>query len=207
MSLSDPMPGRRGETGAEDAPGPSGRGVLDRGEFAALTTRHRRSLWALAAGVLGRPDEVDDVLQEAAMIGLSKLEQFDPDTSFPAWMGQIVKHVALNRGRLRQRRRTEPTDPVVLDESHVHDDCFAVDVDDLEAGLPAAVDDELLHALQRLQPTPRACLLLRALADLDYASIGAMLDVVPQTAMRHVHRARIELQRVLTPFDPERCRA
>lgn len=182
-------------------PGPR-MAPLSRDEFATLWQRHGRIFWALAAGVLGRPDEIEDVLQDAAMIGISKLAEFERDTSFTAWMGRVVRFVALNRGRLRMRRQTEATDPVVLDQAiaaPVRGLADASGADGDLAFLASQIDDELLAALSRLKTKPRACLLLRALAELDYDAIGEVLGIRSGTAMSHVHRARGELQRTLAP--------
>ncbi|MBT8485493.1 MAG: RNA polymerase subunit sigma-70, partial [Phycisphaerae bacterium] len=67
--------------------------------FAEAFSTHARALWCVAAGILGHRDVVEDVLQEGALIALRKLDQFDPDTSFFAWMGRIVRYVALNQAR------------------------------------------------------------------------------------------------------------
>jgi len=71
--------------------------------FASVFTACSRALWCIAAGVLGTAEQAEDVLQEGAMIALGKLDQFDADTSFVAWMGTIVRFVALNHARRRQR--------------------------------------------------------------------------------------------------------
>ena len=89
MTVPETPPSRGGvpsTDGTADGPGST---RLDRQEFADLVQRHGRALWALAAGTLGRPDDIEDVLQEAAMIGLQKLEQFERGTSFSAWMGWL----------------------------------------------------------------------------------------------------------------------
>ena len=85
--------------------------------FAGQFTACSRTLWCVAAAILGRPGLAEDVLQEAAVIALRKLDQFDPDTSFPAWMTQIVRYVALNHARSRSRHDTVAVDPLQLDET------------------------------------------------------------------------------------------
>src|SRR6267142_2524601 len=73
---------------------------------AAFATQYQgswRALWCIAAAVVGDRAQADDVLQEAAMIALGKLSQFDPASNFVAWMGQIVRFVALNHSRRRNR--------------------------------------------------------------------------------------------------------
>lgn len=181
------------------ASGPSA--PLTGDEFANRFEKVGRTLWALAASTLGRPDEVEDILQEAAMIGFSRITQFDRDTSFAAWMGRIVRFVALNRARLKQRRRTESVDPTDLDraianESPPTDGRVAAVAGNFDAALQH-IDDEIFAALGRLRPRPRTCLLLRVLGELDYETIGAILGIPSGTAMSHVHRARSELQTTL----------
>ena len=73
--------------------------------FASRFTACSRTLWCIATAILGRSGPAEDVLQEAALIALRKLHDFDPDTSFTAWMGQIVRFVALNHGRRRAHGR------------------------------------------------------------------------------------------------------
>lgn len=171
---------------------------LSRDEYASRFEACAGSLWTLAAGVLGGPAGAEDVLQEACLIGLEKRDQVRIDGDFRAWMGRIVRFVALNRLRRRARRRTRAEDPEVLDGAF--------------AGRPAALaetgvgargelgddgghfDDELFAALGELKPRARAGLLLRVVQELSYREIGGVLGVPEGTAMSDVHRARRELR-------------
>ena len=47
-----------------------------------------------------------------------------------------------------------------------------------------------MRALDTLEETPRACLLLRVLNELSYKEIGQVLDIPEGTAMSHVFRCR-----------------
>jgi DNA-directed RNA polymerase specialized sigma24 family protein len=87
-----------------------GEPPLSDSEFAAAFEAATPTLWCIAAGVLGTRRDVDDVLQNAAVIGLKKLESFERGTSFVAWMGQIVRNVARNRARQVRRERSTPLD-------------------------------------------------------------------------------------------------
>ncbi len=59
--------------------------------FASRFTACSRTLWCIAAAIVGGPDGAEDVLQEAALIAFRKLDQFDPDTTLSFWMAQIVR--------------------------------------------------------------------------------------------------------------------
>ena len=181
-------------------------------QFAELFQESWRTLWCVTAAVLGGHDEVEDVLQEAALIAIGKLGDFDPRTNFVAWMAQIVRYTALNTARRRARRRAVTS---------IHDDLLeqpagsehrgngstsASGKGDLRA-YEEAFDDRLLGALRLLDQTPRACLLLRTVEGLSYREISDVLGIPEGTAMSHVHRTRQALRERLAPSQRSNSRA
>lgn len=133
------------------------------------------------------------------MVALGKLHEFDATTSFTAWVGQIVRFLALNERRRRGREREA-----------LADSSFAAAVEPLPlkpATRPGGVsskgelksdqalfDDELAEAVRSLDEMPRSCLLLRVIMDLSYKDIAHVLSIPEGTAMSHVHRARRALR-------------
>jgi RNA polymerase sigma-70 factor, ECF subfamily len=173
--------------------------------FASRFTACSRTLWCIAAAILNDRTQAEDVLQEAALIALRKLDQFDPDTAFVAWMGQIVRYVALNHARRRTNARTVPVDPGRLDEVVARIEpgpAGTVGGRGEVAADRAGFDDELLAALNELPEDARACLLLRTVLDMPYREIARVLDVPEGTAMSHVHRARAALRARLADRTP-----
>ncbi len=181
------------------------RTALDRDAFAARLAAAAPALWTVAAAVLGDRGRAEDVVQEAALIALGKLERFDPRTSFSAWMGAIVRNVARNEARKRGRQATQALPPEHVAE---YSDARAArspgdaspapaTLGGLEGALAleeSAFDDEVRAALLELRPVARAALLLRTVQGLDYQEIAALLAIRPGTAMSHVHRAREALR-------------
>lgn len=160
-------------------------------------------LWTIAAAILGETSRAEDVLQESAVIALSKQSQFEPGTSFVAWMGTIVRNVARNEARKTRRRATHAVEPETLAEIHVAPEAVTegARVVDARGELLAghgAFDDALTRALADLRPIQRAALLLRTVRELDYREISQALDIPEGTAMSHVHRARQALRLRLT---------
>ncbi|WP_428957127.1 RNA polymerase sigma factor [Streptomyces sp. cg35] len=83
--------------------------AAQRGEVAALAQlleRHRPGMRAVALSVLGPGPDVDDVLQEAALVALRRIG----DVRNPAVVGPWLRMVVRNAGRavLRDARRIEP---------------------------------------------------------------------------------------------------
>jgi RNA polymerase sigma-70 factor (ECF subfamily) len=184
--------------------------VLSYGEFATELERSSRTLWCIAVAIVRDRCEAEDVVQEAAVIGLSKIEQFDPSTSFAAWMGAIVRFVALNQSRRTSRRNVALTDPAALEAAGDRGRGDGGRGGAAEAGGTGVIssdgrllvdqgafDDEVLRALTSLEETARACLLLRTLLDLPYREISLALGIPEGTAMSHVHRARGVMRREL----------
>ena len=187
-------------------------GRLSRAEFESLFQAANRRLWIVAAAVMGRPDHADDVVQEAALIALSKLDVFERQTSFLAWMSQIVRNVARNEVRRQARSSSALTDPLALDQSVEHrpeQDRVGVsltgEVRDALGRDQQAFDDHVLAALAKIDETARACLLLRSLQDLPYREISNMLGIPEGTAMSHVHRARQALRVQLSQYVSDGC--
>jgi RNA polymerase sigma-70 factor, ECF subfamily len=174
--------------------------LLSRAQFDQRLREARQSLWCIAAAVLGRPDRAEDVLQDAVVTALTKLSQFDPETSFSAWMGQIVRFTALNVRRNEVNRpMATGVDPDLAQSPDQPLQTPSVDAHGCIIPDQESFDDEVLSALDQLGETPRACLLLRTVRGLSYKEIARTLDLPEGTAMSHVHRARIALRKALSP--------
>ena len=146
-------------------------------EFADRFRQSSRALWCIAASVCGDRAGAEDAVQEAAVIALGKLGEFTPGTSFLAWMGQIVRFVAMNAGRKAGRRGAILRSGAAL----------GVEPDQRQAeDLPP----ELRGAMAELEETARTCLLLRIVGGMSYQQISAALGIPEGTAMSHVFRAR-----------------
>lgn len=187
---------------AGNSAGGEAAGVLTPAEFAVLYERAGRKLWGVAVGIVGDGQTAEDLVQDAAAIALTKLEQFDPATSFNAWMAQIVRFVAMNERRRLARQRTSASDPASL-EHRIDDEVPAptgrlpVDRGGRVRTDQDAFDDAMTRALAGLTEMARSCLLLRTVLELPYAEIADLLGVPEGTAMSHVHRSRDAMRRML----------
>ncbi len=186
------------------SPDQGGSGGLSRAEFARRFEENSRLFWCIAAGILGDRNRAGDVVQEAAVVGLTRLSQFEPGTSFQAWMGQVVRFVALNEAR--KMKPASVSDDLInalagRGEGTASSAAGVADVNkfngQLERGQEAFHDD-VARALRGLDETARACLLMKTVLELPYSRIGEALGIPEGTAMSHVHRSRAAMRAALT---------
>jgi RNA polymerase sigma-70 factor, ECF subfamily len=176
---------------------------MDPARFAAQYREAYQRLTLVAAGVTGERESAEDIVQEAALIALGKIDQFEPGTNFSAWLAEIVRRCALNHRRKVNSRRTFPADPAALGQmNHVVASPHQASPIAAESGAmladQGAFDDDLAQALRQLGEDARSCLLLRVVEKLSYAEIAALLKIPEGTAMSHVHRSRALLRKMLS---------
>jgi len=172
---------------------------VSREEFAELFRAQSPALKVVAAAILGSTRDAEDVVQEAAAIALTKTRELAEIRSFPAWMTQIVRYVALNTRRGEKRRRTSATGASPVEERAAprREEPGVDSRGALRVG-QASFDDRVVAALMTLSETSRACLLLRIVLDMPYKDIARILSIAEGAAMTHVSRARAALLERLT---------
>ncbi|HED53541.1 MAG TPA: sigma-70 family RNA polymerase sigma factor [Phycisphaerales bacterium] len=172
---------------------------LSEADFADHFRDAYRMLWSIAFAVLGGPSEADDAVQEAAMVALRRLDEYEPGTNFAAWMGTIVRHTARNIARGNRRRIAR--DRAHSDDLQLH--CTEKDTGSSRGsrqrliwpdGTLAEVSDPddiaVVAALHRLPEKQRASYLLRIACSMSYRQIAELMEIPESTARSNVFRAR-----------------
>ena len=124
----------------------------------------------IAAGVIGKMADAEDVVQQAYSIAIEKNQSFDSRDQFLGWLAGIVKYCALNVRRKRIRRKTNSVDPTeiqnfVVDNNSL-DESSKIDGRDLES-LKDSFDDDVMRALENISEDARTCMLLRSVQNLS----------------------------------------
>ena len=163
----------------------------DRDALDTLLRRHYDLVHAVCRRIAGGTRDADDAAQEA-MIGIVRgLPRFDGRSSVSTWMYRIATNAALDELRRRRRR---PALHVADDDGPVRED-----VDPVAHRRVDAVVDRLAldDARRRLPDEFRAAVVLRDVADLDYAEIADVLDVPVGTVKSRIARGRAQLVTML----------
>lgn len=156
--------------------------VSARRRFEGLVERHSGRLRGVVFAMLGAPESVDDVLQEAFVRAYRRLpSRFESERQEAAWLYRIVVRCCLNELRRRRRR------PEVLGLPEE-----ALEAPDKPSALVAAAE-----ALAELPVGQRAVVLLVDLAGFDYESAAAVLAVPRGTVASRLNLARSRLRTAL----------
>jgi len=184
--------------------------LLDAETFSTLYREAYPKLVVVAAAMTGDRAVAADVVQQAALIAVERLQTFCPSEptrqqlEFSRWMTAIVRNVASNtRRRMNIRRATSLHDGDVVSGSaaggagSTHQPVtFDSDTRSFD-GLEDAFDDRLKAALLSLSELGRICLLLKVVMQLTYDDIGGLLELSPGTVASHVSRSKQSLRLAL----------
>lgn len=162
------------------------------GDVAALGVlldRYRAAMLAVALGVLGRPSDAEDAVQDAMLAALGRIQDLRDPGAIGPWLKMIVRnccrmHARANLpvpagDRLPPPRLAEAADPAVLLEDH-------------------AARDWIWHAVEQLSEPLRVVTLLRYFTGvMTYEQIGAVCGIPVGTVRSRLSKARSALARHL----------
>lgn len=160
----------------------------DRNALDQLLRRHYDRVFAVCRRITGNEADAADAAQEAMIAMVRGLSRFDGRASFGTWAYRIATNASLDELRRRRRR------PLVAGRNHLHEH----DHDLHEHSDPTAGEriehlgdrEQIDAALAALPEDFRIPVVLRDVADLDYAEIAAILSVPVGTVKSRIARGR-----------------
>ena len=168
----------------------------DRNALDQLFRRHYDRVHAVCRRITGNEADAADAAQEAMIAMVRGLHRFDGRSTFGTWAYRIATNASLDELRRRRRR------PLVAGrEQPGHEHHELVDPD---AGVRIEqLGDryQLDAALAALPEDFRVPVVLRDVADLDYADIAAVLDVPLGTVKSRIARGRGMLAATISRAD------
>ena len=157
----------------------------DEAAFRWILGQYRSRVVRLAAHVLRRSDEAEDVAQEAFVRAFQRLLEFRGATapgragSFSSWLFSITVRLCLDRRRTARWQREMPASAAPAPSSSFQ-----------------SSDSRLLieMLLDKLTPPMRAALVLREIEGLEYDEIAEALQIPVGTVRSRLHAARAQFR-------------
>jgi len=166
----------------------------DRAAFARLIDLHERTALGLAYAVVGCAATAADVAQDAFLRAWQRLGELDDPERFPAWLGRIVRNLAVDSIRRRPRHEL-PTDTGGLGDlpAEPADPHDRLERDERQRHVAAAID--------ALDEISRMIVTLRYFNGLTSRQIAEVVGLSPAAVDMRLSRARAQLRSILNP-DP-----
>jgi RNA polymerase sigma factor (sigma-70 family) len=167
---------------------PAGDGAarLGREDLGALYETQRRPLFRLAFWLVGEGGTAEEIVHDAFVGLLWRLDRSGPPADPPAYLRTSVVNGARSFRR-RQAARRAARGPLHVDIPSGPD----------QASDAVADIVRVRQALMQLPLRQRECVVLRYYADLTDAEVAETLGVALGTVKAHLHRAREALSRRL----------
>lgn len=162
----------------------------DADAFDTLVSRHMRRAFAIAYRLLQQREDAEDLVQDAFLIALDRIDDCEPGRPFGPWFHRIVTNRALNARKARSIRRTEP----------VPDDVRSPAESPLRAAERSEMRDRLRDALDSLPDRQRTIVEMFELDGCSSTEIAEILEISAGTVRWHLHEARRTLRAVLAPY-------
>jgi len=186
----------------------------DEAAFEALVVRYQDRVFNLLLRLTGSENEAEDLAQETFLKAYRALGTFRRGSKFYTWLFRIAVNTGYSRGRqVVRRQRVEGLSldaPAVGGDGGEGNGAGAWSATMAAAGSNPAerLEENLLRqrvqeGLAQLDPEYRAVILLRDLEGLDYEAIADALSITRAAVKSRLHRARLELARLLKDLRPE----
>ncbi len=136
--------------------------------------------------------EAEDILQEGFLKVFSKIEQYNKDKSFDAWIRRIMINTSITNYRKNLKRYYQEEIEDYKNYKYLPDNNADF------------TKDELLNAIRSLPRGYQMVFNLYAIEGYKHKEIAKMLDITETTSKSQYHRARILLQTKLAEMTKEK---
>ena len=168
----------------------------------ALITAYGDRAYRLAVRITGNAEDAEEVVQDAMLSVVRKIDTFRGESAFGSWFYRIVSNAAYGRRRPQASIEIPLEDALpAFDDDGRHASRFrdwSSSVDD--PAVQRQLRDVLTSAIDALPPHYRAVIVLRDVEGLSTADVADALGISVPTAKIRAHRARLVLRKRLSTF-------
>lgn len=179
----------------------------DRDAFGQLIDRYKRVVFSICLSHTRNEADAMDLVQDTFLKAWTKLDTFQPDSNFKAWVCRIAANGSIDKLRRRKTRRAGELNDRIgsgdLSEGKVPSIGTFGRQSPLKETELSRMGEALAAALDTLSDSHRQCVLLCDVHGYSYQEIADELDIPKGTVMSRLFYARKKLQRELEPYREE----
>jgi RNA polymerase sigma-70 factor, ECF subfamily len=162
----------------------------DAAAFEVLVNRYLRRAFSVAYRLLGQKEDAEDLVQEAFMAVLQRIDTFQAGRPFAPWFFRILVNRGLNARKARSLRAVDD----IPDTAAHHGPSPEREAERTELG------ERLRAAMERLPERQRTIVQLFDLEGMAGPEIAEILEISDGTVRWHLHEARKTLRQALAPY-------
>jgi RNA polymerase sigma-70 factor, ECF subfamily len=162
----------------------------DAAAFDTLVKRHMQRAFSVAMRLLDQREDAEDLMQDAFIAALEKIDSFDSDREFAPWFYRILVNRCLNARKSRSRRSTV----------EISDDAASGMASPLMETERSELRSHLKEALKLLPERQRTIVNLFDVEGFSSPEVAEILGISDGTVRWHLHQARRVLRQALGPF-------
>ena len=150
-----------------------------------LYRQYCNGMYAVAMRFVKDSMEAEDVVQESFIKAFSKIDQFEAEVSFGAWLKRIVINKSIDQLKARKKQLLELSEvhlKVVddYDDEWLVDDCISI--------------EDVKEVIDELPEKYRMVLMLYLIEGYDHQEISEILDITEVASRTQLSRGKIKLQ-------------
>ncbi len=160
--------------------------------FNELVLKHRRGVYLTAVGLLGNPDDADDITQDVFLKVYGSIGTFRGDSAVYTWIYRICVNLCLNAIRKRKTRSFIGLESLAAATPEAERADADLEISEL--------NEHARRAIASLPEKQRAVFLLRHFRGLPHAEIARIMDRDEGTIKANYFQAIKKLKARLGPY-------
>ena len=168
----------------------------DEEAFRLIFEQHHRIIQRFIYGMVRNLDLAEELTQETFLNAYRSLDSYQEGRKLTPWLCGIAKNITRNWTR---SRRAEAVN-IEFDEQNVLEVKDNTNQSPDNILLDSELSDKLRAALQALDEDKRMVFILKILRQFSYEDISQITGSTVPKLKTDLHRARIEIQRLIRPY-------
>jgi len=181
----------------------------DRQAFEELVIRYQQRIYNTALRFLRVDDEAQEAAQEVFIKVYHALPEFRGESKFSTWLYQVAMNHCKNKLKYLKRRHYYTSDSmeqaVETQDGEMSRQFATEDPDPQQEAQSRETQEKVRAAIDLLADDQREVIVLRELQGLSYEEIADITGQALGTVKSRIHRARLELARLLKPLLELEC--
>jgi len=171
----------------------------DMESFSLLVAKYQDRIYNMLLRMCGRPDDAEELAQEAFLRAMERIGQFHGRSKFYTWLFRIAANLAISQKRRGGRIKFHSLSGPEGSDSSAGDAITSPlaarrQSGPQEAAITAETHQRVMDALAELDDEFRLVVVLRDIEEMDYAQVADVMNVPLGTVKSRLHRARIMLR-------------